>query len=190
MRVTCIAHLIDIRRMTIQNLNLPTFILADQHNFSNQLATYPINRVSLQPPWDACPLRQPRGPHPILGYSSPVHNHITDSSGFLFLRLLRLAGRTMKIDCSLSVDMEKAFCTDTNPPPIETCVHFVSVAADTRVSDPFSSNGRFVLLIYSGFQPPCHDTATCRMTRDGVWIGNCIYWPLTDRNYKKLKHCS
>jgi hypothetical protein len=34
------------------------------------------------------------------------------------------------------------------------------VAAKTSVSEPLSSNKRFVLLNYSGFQPSCHNTGT------------------------------
>jgi hypothetical protein len=47
--------------------------------------------------------------------------------------------------------------------PTETCVHFVlilqdyHVATETRVSKPLFSNGRFVLLNYSGFEPSCHN---------------------------------
>jgi hypothetical protein len=35
-------------------------------------------------------------------------------------------------------------------------INFVPVAAQTRVSEPLASNGLFVLLNYSGFQPSCH----------------------------------
>jgi hypothetical protein len=37
---------------------------------------------------------------------------------------------------------------------------FILVAGEMRVSEPLVSNGRFVLLKYSGFQPSCHNTVS------------------------------